>query len=716
MSFTGFSSDDEGSIVYDGKKFIVTNPRQVPDDFNPGDKEVVGLPENHPSHPKNRQPSPIPKYVPPAVIYTAFDKHRAEEHQKRVQKAGDSGKPKEKEKPAQEVAQPTLPPDYVGDIPESPLVFEQSWTKKLSEGQKLQIDYLLSTEGEPLVSDMLLALKYEGMPEWISFDDFMKRFAEWGWDEEADQRAREIWQSIMQDQTNDSIGSLPVFGDGWYQRIEETLAGQANDTIESLQVIDAATGQVLLNRIGVLGGAGQQYVGLQKEDIRPFQDHDLIFVHNHPNGTAASETDLRTAFLAGAEMLLVVTPRGYEYVYIRGESGMAPVHEGEASYEVTPATAAEYVELEGRSWQQAQMDRRNLPVMYQGEPNWWERENIIVTYETTETIEEVADRMGIPKEHLHKLNEGSTDTGIINIPLPGWYLDNRNMYRIAALDGRTLLYYADNVVTQWQELSPTEQKIEMALTATANAGAGEANFDNIQSFDSALDWITHNKELINIYADNARVPEEILRVILTSEILYDYGELDAWQDAAVRHNIPLSIDIGWQATGVANVHYATLIEAYHYIASRLPESVEHPWDLDPNAPDLSGFPTLDLDEQTEQEPEESPTGERDAEIFRQRETRYGELTYDQKKAVAIYLVTNEGTINAASMVTRMYLDQYITQKWEDPQNFAEIAENLSPKDVARIWGRYRSAYEPLDAAVFGPNAQLARPIAEYLLG
>ncbi len=457
MSFTGFSSDDEGSIVYDGKKFIVTNPRQVPDDFNPGDKEVVGLPENHPSHPKNRQPSPIPKYVPPAVIYTAFDKHRAEEHQKRVQKAGDSGKPKEKEKPAQEVAQPTLPPDYVGDIPESPLVFEQSWTKKLSEGQKLQIDYLLS-------------------------------------------------------------------------------------------------------------------------------------------------------------------------------------------------------------------------------------------------------------------NEGSTDTGIINIPLPGWYLDNRNMYRIAALDGRTLLYYADNVVTQWQELSPTEQKIEMALTATANADAGEANFDNIQSFDDALDWITHNKGLINIYADNAQVPEEILRVILTSEILYDYGALDAWQDAAVRHNIPLSIDIGWQATGVANVHYATLIEAYHYIASRLPESVEHPWDLDPNAPDLSGFPTLDLDEQTEQELEELPTDERDAEIFRQRETRYGELTYNQKKAVAIYLVTNEGTINAASMVTSMYLDQYITQKWKDPQNFAEIAENLSPKDVARIWGRYRSAYEPLDAAVFGPNAQLARPIAEYLLG
>ena len=367
MSFTGFSSDDEGSIVYDGKKFIVNNPNKVPDDFNPGDKEVAGLPENHPSHPKNRKPPPIPKYVPPAVIYTAFDKHRAEEHRKRVEKVKNAGKPEDKKKkePAQEVTQPTLPPDYVGDIPASPLVLEQSWAKKLSEGQKLQIDYLLSTEGEPLVSDMLLALKYEGMPEWISFDDFMKRFAEWGWDEEADQRAREVWQSIMQAQAGDSTGSLPAFGDGWwYQRIEETLADQANDTIESLQVIDANTGQVLLNRIGVLGAAGQQYLGLQAEDIRPFQNHDLIFVHNHPNGTAASEADLQTAFAAGAEMLLVVTPRGYEYVYIRGERGMVPAHEGEASYEVDPATAAEHVELEGRSWRQAQMDKRNPPELF----------------------------------------------------------------------------------------------------------------------------------------------------------------------------------------------------------------------------------------------------------------------------------------------------------------------------------------------------------------
>ena len=81
MPFRGISIDDEGSIIYDGEKFIVNNLSKVPDDFNPGDKPVVGLPKTHPSHPQNRKPSPAPKYVPPPGIHTAFDNKRAEEHQ-----------------------------------------------------------------------------------------------------------------------------------------------------------------------------------------------------------------------------------------------------------------------------------------------------------------------------------------------------------------------------------------------------------------------------------------------------------------------------------------------------------------------------------------------------------------------------------------------------------------------------------------------------------
>jgi len=413
MPFRGISIDDEGSIIYDGKKFIVNNPSKVSDDFDPGDKEVVGLPENHPSRPQNRKLPPIPKYVPPLVIYTAFDKHRANEHQRRVEEASDNNKSKKKEKKRQKpmANEPSLldfPQDmeWAPDIQKPPVRIEQSWVKKLSEGQKLQIDYLLSTEDDSLVSNMLIALKVEGMPEWISFDDYMKRFAEWGWDEESDQRARETWQSIMQDRADASIESLPVFGDRWWnQRIEETLADQADDTIESLQVIDAATGRVLLNRMGVLGAGGQQYVGLQAEDIRLFQGHELIFVHNHPNGREASEADLRTAFVAGAEMLLVLTPRGYEYVYIRGEGRMVLVREGEGNYEAAPSTAEEYVELEGRSWRQAQADRRNPPeyFMFQDVINIDSRlvSEFFLDPATVIFLEDVANEYGVEDSSLY---------------------------------------------------------------------------------------------------------------------------------------------------------------------------------------------------------------------------------------------------------------------------------------------------------------------------
>ena len=70
---------------------------------------------------------------------------------------------------------------------------------------------------------------------------------------------------------------------------------------------------------------------------------------------------MRAAFAAGAEMLMVVTPQGYEYVYIRGARGMIRIRAEEASYEVAPGTAEEHALLEARSWAQAQADRLDPP-------------------------------------------------------------------------------------------------------------------------------------------------------------------------------------------------------------------------------------------------------------------------------------------------------------------------------------------------------------------
>ncbi len=120
MPFRGISMDDEGSIIYDGEKFVVNHPGKVPDNFDPGDKPVVGLLKTHPSHPQNRQRPLIP-----TVIYTAFDKHRANEHQRRVEEVSDTKKQeaKQPESPSSETSLSGFPQDmeYQPDINEAEL-------------------------------------------------------------------------------------------------------------------------------------------------------------------------------------------------------------------------------------------------------------------------------------------------------------------------------------------------------------------------------------------------------------------------------------------------------------------------------------------------------------------------------------------------------------------------------------------------------------------
>ena len=71
MSFNGpaLSFDDEGSILFDGEKFIVNNPSKVPDNFDSGGRPVIGLPETHPASPNYRRPW-LPSYIDPPVIST----------------------------------------------------------------------------------------------------------------------------------------------------------------------------------------------------------------------------------------------------------------------------------------------------------------------------------------------------------------------------------------------------------------------------------------------------------------------------------------------------------------------------------------------------------------------------------------------------------------------------------------------------------------------
>ena len=77
-------------------------------------------------------------------------------------------------------------------------------------------------------------------------------------------------------------------------------------------IIHAKTGDTLLDVTGVELADGSQYVGLQDTDVEALRELglELIFVHNHPNGTEASYDDLKSAFDAGAKLLIVITPSG----------------------------------------------------------------------------------------------------------------------------------------------------------------------------------------------------------------------------------------------------------------------------------------------------------------------------------------------------------------------------------------------------------------------
>jgi len=455
--------------------------------------------------------------------------------------------------------------------------------------------------------------------------------------------------------------------------------------------------------------------------------------------------------------MIVVNQDGTQHHYARvgGEMmPLAPIH--------NPAYVAESDPMETLAadvayWVQSLSEIGDPPemVMREDEQLWWQRDNIIVPYHTGESIEEVALRMiGPPpnkelsgdqyaelliaheKEfeefiaYLEVLNPEYEGSGIMSIPLPGWTIEAGSF----SFGTRTLFRSLDKTSPEqwWEELTPVEQKIEMALTATANARKDIANLDNLYPLDRILNWVEKNGELIEKYANAARIPPRILKANLAPEFLYDYSWSSYLQDTLVRdRDWVFDHPRAWSSTGVSNVHFATLSEAYNYIDVRLPDGAEHPWNSDPNAADLSSFPDITATQDEVEAyakafyepkgrwPEEGFEGlelhQQDTMRFLASEANYHRLTFDQQYAVARYLATDEGAINAASIVVGMYLDRYIASNWEDATNYRAIAENLSPEDVARIWGRYRSTFEPFAYEELGPNAHLALPLAEHYL-
>ncbi len=236
----------------------------------------------------------------------------------------------------------------------------------LTQGQAQQVDHLLSVETDSLAREVLLGLKREGMPSDAYISDFVSQFAEWGWDGLSSALALQVLANVRNSDWDEWLGhanSSPV---------ETTAQDLGNDWIEVLVILDAKTGDTLHDVTGVELADGSQYVGLQETDVEELQELglELIFVHNHPNGTEASYDDLKSAFDAGAKLLIVITPQGQEYVYIRGRYGMVEVRDEKASYAVGLENPEETEELLTRSEAQARKYLDDSPeyVFLQNDP------------------------------------------------------------------------------------------------------------------------------------------------------------------------------------------------------------------------------------------------------------------------------------------------------------------------------------------------------------
>ena len=217
------------------------------------------------------------------------------------------------------------------------------------------MDHLLNVETDPLAREVLFTIKREGLPPRSQWNDFMAQYALWSWDATSDAQAWATLAIIAQsdwDETFAQADSAPV----------ETIAQDlADDWIEGVVIIDAGSGNIVLSKTGVVGPDGQQYVGLQDYEVEALKGLPLIFVHNHTQDIGASDDDLRSAFAAGANLLIVITRSGREQVYIRGRDRMVLVRDEKASYEVGSPTLGETIALAKKSAEQAAAFRDDPP-------------------------------------------------------------------------------------------------------------------------------------------------------------------------------------------------------------------------------------------------------------------------------------------------------------------------------------------------------------------
>ncbi len=315
----------------------------------------------------------------PLVVFTAFDAATAEALSERLQNIVhpadraaevDNDPPSSIHAPVQS-SEPSLP-EFAPDFEESESSVADAEIPWSSESPFLSLDaaemsYYFSAQEDELTREVSISLQREKFILHYLDDPlaYLKHFATYTWDEEADKVAEEFIQwyvnrfrsELEQQWEYDLSGEALSDVEYWITRV-------ANDERETVIVYDLDAGETLFVRYG-----DKDSVTMQELHQKLAEGRNIFVIHNHPNNSGASLADLSAVAWLDAEYFVVVNPDGTLHFHKRvGDTLVAlePVHDPDIVAPADPVeTAAAELAYLFQTW--SEIGNPAEMVMRQGE-------------------------------------------------------------------------------------------------------------------------------------------------------------------------------------------------------------------------------------------------------------------------------------------------------------------------------------------------------------
>ena len=297
---------------------------------------------------KRLENTPRPVDLRPQSQYNPSDPHssiqapsskHASEHPQNSRQIRDisnavagSDNPKDKEYDPPVASEPSLPdiaPDVAEESETNAFSAEKAWSYEdlFLSMDAVDLSYYSSLQEYELVREAAICLRHEKLI--LHYLDtpreFLKHFATYTWDEEADGAAEEFTQWYIDrfrkelEEQRDIAWSGLAFGEA-EDTIKRWQKDLTNDERERVIAIDLQTGETLFVRYG-----DEDSVTLHDEQKKLVEDRYNALLHHHPNNSAASLADIDAADWLKAEILLIANRDGTLHRYARVGDALIPL-------------------------------------------------------------------------------------------------------------------------------------------------------------------------------------------------------------------------------------------------------------------------------------------------------------------------------------------------------------------------------------------------------